>query len=72
MISGLHINEIMASNLTTLTDNAGEYEDWIDIYNTNHVPIDIGGLYLTDDLANLTLWRMSTLYSDSTTIAPNG
>ena len=31
--SGLMINEIMAINDTTISDNSGEYDDWIEIYN---------------------------------------
>ena len=31
----LVINEIMASNVTTLKDDDGDYSDWIEIYNTS-------------------------------------
>ena len=33
--SGLMINEIMAINDTTISDNSGEYDDWIEIYNVS-------------------------------------
>jgi hypothetical protein len=49
------INEFMCSNDTTfIPDEIGpdNHPDWIEIYNTGDTPIDIGGWYLTDDLAD--------------------
>lgn len=51
------INEIMASNSTTVIDNAGEYEDWIELYNNDASPKDISGYYLTDNPVNLGKWQ---------------
>ena len=57
----LVINEFMASNGSCLEDpdEAGEYPDWIELYNPggNEV-VDLGGMYLTDDLAEPTKWRI--------------
>lgn len=66
------INEFLASNSSDAIDNYGEYEDWIEIYNYGSSIVDIGGLYITDDLTNLTLWQIPDLQSDSTKIAPGG
>ncbi|HDQ72712.1 MAG TPA: hypothetical protein ENN19_11555, partial [Chloroflexi bacterium] len=46
------INEFMADNETTLENpNAsGEFPDWIELYNAGFEPVDLGGMYLTDDL----------------------
>lgn len=52
----LHINEFMASNTHTLSDESGEYDDWIELYNNNSYSINLSGLYLTDDLENPTKW----------------
>jgi hypothetical protein len=48
----LLINEFMASNTVTLVDpdDPGDYPDWIEIYNTSNAEIDLGGIFLTDDL----------------------
>jgi CotH protein/lamin tail-like protein/VCBS repeat protein len=51
----LAINEFMASN-STIADGSGEFDDWIEIYNPTENPIDMAGLYLTDDLSNTTKW----------------
>ena len=32
-LGNLAINEMMASNNNTITDNAGEYDDWMEFYN---------------------------------------
>ncbi|MCP4546298.1 MAG: hypothetical protein GY835_07520 [bacterium] len=47
-IPGLVLNEIMAANATTIPDNMGEYEDWVEILNTGDAAIELGGLGLTD------------------------
>jgi len=45
------INEFMASNNSTISDEYGEHDDWIELYNPNLDTIDIGGLYITDNLS---------------------
>lgn len=47
------INEWMVDNDGTLSDPAdGNYEDWFEIYNPGTNTVDLGGYFLTDDLAN--------------------
>lgn len=65
-VSGLVINEIMASNTTTVTDNFGEYDDWIELYNNSNDTINLGDLHLTDNPANLNKWDLP-----DTTLLPN-
>ncbi|MBN2214333.1 MAG: lamin tail domain-containing protein [Bacteroidales bacterium] len=45
----LRINEFMALNQTTLTDEDGEYSDWIEIYNPTTEAINLFGWSVTDD-----------------------
>jgi hypothetical protein len=45
------INEFLASNLAGATDEAGQHEDWIELYNNTATPLDLFGLYLTDDFS---------------------
>ena len=65
------INEAMASNSSTVTDNYGEYDDWIEIYNPGNDTIDLAGYSLTD---HLTVPQLSIIPSgnDSTKIPPHG
>lgn len=46
------INEFLADNVNDTTDEAGQKEDWIELYNTTSSPINLYGLYLTDDFSN--------------------
>ena len=64
------INEFLASNDSTYADPHGDFDDWIEIYNAGNVPGDLGGMYFTDDLTNLTNSMIPTTYPDSTTIYP--
>jgi len=54
----LVVNEFMAANEGTLADEAGEFDDWIEIHNTSLASLDVGGMYLTDDLSKPLKWRI--------------
>ncbi|MHC4243872.1 MAG: lamin tail domain-containing protein, partial [Planctomycetota bacterium] len=43
--------------------------DWIEIYNSGNYTVNIGGMYLTDDLSAPTKWR---IHSDGRGIPPGG
>lgn len=43
------INELMASNKSTVADQDGEYDDWIELFNNSTQTIDLSGWHLTDD-----------------------
>lgn len=45
----LHINEVLSSNETTLADEDGDFEDWIEIYNSGDEPVSLSGFGLSDD-----------------------
>lgn len=45
----LVINEFLAANDTINADQAGEYDDWVEIYNPSDRIVQFTGLYLTDD-----------------------
>jgi hypothetical protein len=49
---GVHINEVMSVNATTIADEAGEYADWLELWNGTTSAINLNGKYLTDDLNN--------------------
>lgn len=66
-VGDLVINEIMASNATTATDQDGEYDDWIELYNNSSQTISLDNLYLSDDATDLLAWQ----FPSGITIAPN-
>ena len=54
----LYINEFMAANTTTIADEFGEYDDWIEIYNPGPDSVDLGDYYLTDRLEEPVQWAL--------------
>ncbi len=58
---GVVINEFMALNKITIEDpdEPGEYPDWIELYNHGTEVVDLGGMYLTDDLNEPTKWQIA-------------
>ncbi|MCD4693033.1 MAG: lamin tail domain-containing protein, partial [Calditrichales bacterium] len=50
----------------------GEYDDWIEIYNPGPEAVDVGGMYISDDNTNPTVWQIPTTAPDTTTIQPGG
>jgi len=58
----LYINEFMASNDQTITDDFGDYEDWIEIYNASTNPINLLGYYLSDDLTDPMQWALPDIF----------
>jgi hypothetical protein len=62
------INELMASNLSTMADPQGEFDDWIELRNLTDTPVDLTGRYLTDDPTNPRKWE----FPSGTAIPANG
>jgi hypothetical protein len=67
------INEFLASNSgDTYNDPQGEPADWIELYNPSATAVDVGGMYMTDDLLTPTKWQVPTGKTSETTIEPQG
>lgn len=67
-VGDLVINEILASNDTGETDEEGEYEDWIELYNTTNATLSLDNLYLSDDASDPLVYQFpagTTLDADS-------
>ena len=60
------INELMASNGMTFTDEDGDFEDWIELYNADTVPINLTGWGISDDPGRPFRWVFPDV-----TIGPN-
>ena len=66
----LIINEFMASNQSAYPDEAGEYEDWIEIFNAGQHTINLAGFYFTDNLADPYKYRIPGTDPELTTVEP--
>lgn len=62
------INELMPKNTQFGSDQDGEFDDWIELYNLAPEDIDISGYYLTDSKNNLTKWK----FPEGTILEKNG
>jgi hypothetical protein len=62
------INELMPVNSTTVTDQNGEYDDWIELFNLSYASIDLSGYFLSDSKKELTKWK----FPQGTSIPENG
>ena len=63
----LAITEIMPLNDSTLTDEDGEFSDWIEVHNSGDAAADLAGYSLTDNINRLDKWLFP-----SVTLEPGG
>lgn len=63
----LYINEFKASNGSGISDEDGDREDWIELYNGEDTAINLKGYFISDDEDWIGRWEIP-----DTTIAPGG
>lgn len=71
-VSGLFVNEVLASNTTTLADEQDEYDDWFELYNASGDSLNVGGLCFTDDDDEPCRWQLPLHFPVQTTLPPHG
>ena len=59
--SEVRINELMADNATALADEAGEFDDWIELFNAGASSASLAGMSLTDDPDDTARWRLPAI-----------
>ena len=62
------LNELLADNATGQTPQGGTQQDWLELFNTTPQPVNLTGLYLSDDRAVPNKWT----FPAGTVIAPGG
>lgn len=62
------INELMPDNETSVQDPAGEYDDWLELYNNSDEPVDLSGWFMSDDANELDEWA----FPDGTSVDAKG
>lgn len=53
----LWLNEVLPYNVTGVTDNQGDRDPWIELYNAGATPISLANYFLTDRYLQLQTWR---------------
>jgi hypothetical protein len=74
-LPSLFINEFMAANTACCPDNdsgVDEFDDWIEIYNAGSQPVNIGGMYVSDDKTNPFNSKIPSDNATATTIPAGG
>lgn len=59
------INEFLAKNDSCCTDEVGEYDDYIELFNAGDTTIILDGMYLTDDLSVPMKYRIPYSMNDT-------
>ncbi len=72
VIDKIFINEFLADNDNCYADEFGEYDDWVEIYNANDLPVNLEGLFITDNLNNLFKYQIPVDSAEQILIAPKG
>ncbi len=67
VVGDIILNEFMASNNSIESDQDGEFDDWIELYNRGDEDVNISGYYLSDNEENLSKYAIP----DGTTLAAN-
>ena len=67
----LYINELLSVNFNNIIDEAGQTEDWFEIYNPNNFPVNLAGYYISDNLENPRKWQVPFFDAGATTILAN-
>ncbi len=63
----LWLNEVQVGNLTGASDNFGEREPWVELFNAGPLPLSLAGYFLTDTLSQPTQWPLPDAASVSAT-----
>ncbi len=52
------INEVVSDNETTLADEAGDFDDWVELYNDENSVVDLSGWYMSDRPGEARAWQI--------------
>ena len=69
--ASLFINEVMHTNSSTIQDNAGDYDTWVEIYNAGNTAADIGGYFMSNSFSHKAKFRVP-VSNPATIIPPHG
>lgn len=56
--NGVVINELMSANTSAVADEAGDFDDWIELFNNTNAAIDVSGYGLSDEVDDLGKYKI--------------
>ena len=68
-ITPVRVNEVSGAN-DSFIDEYGKKGDWVELYNTTDEPIDVEGMYLSDNAQKPTKYRISKDGTQVNTVIP--
>lgn len=68
-ITPVRINEVSGAN-DSFIDEYGKKGDWVELYNTTSKPIDVEGMYLTDNVNKPTKYMITKGSTQANTVIP--
>ncbi|MFI4897472.1 MAG: CotH kinase family protein [Phycisphaerales bacterium JB059] len=57
-LPSVFVNEVIASNDSIIMDEAGQFEDFIELYNAGDAAVDLSGMWLSDDPGLPRKWQI--------------
>lgn len=61
------LNEVMSNNSASITDESGENIDWIEVFNSGNLPLNLKSYFITDEYGNWNKWRLPSTVAESST-----
>ncbi len=58
LAEGLVLNELLAMNVASNTDEMDQFDDWLEIFNGSDQTVALEGLYLSDDPSAPSRWAL--------------
>jgi hypothetical protein len=68
-VTPVRINEVSGAN-DSFVDEYGKKGDWVELYNTTDEPVDVEGMYLSDNADKLTKYQISKGATQAQTVIP--
>lgn len=68
----LRLNELLAANQTVLADPAGDFDDWVEVFNSGPAAVQLAGFFLSDNPALPAKWQIPATNLVQTQIQPGG
>lgn len=68
-LTPVRINEVSAQN-SIYVNELFKRNDWLELYNTTSSPIDVEGMYLTNNLSKPTMYKITKGSTEASTVIP--
>lgn len=70
--TSVRVNEVSAGNTVNVNTDYYKKDDWVELYNATDSPVDVAGMYLSDDESQPQKFQIPDNDVQQTIIAPHG